>query len=263
MNKQISASIAAVGLAATVALYNMSAEQTSLYSTGLISEAEREFMAYIAEYGKTYGTKAEYQFRLNEFTQNLAKIEEHNSRNGETSTMGLNMFADYTKEEMKQLNGLKPETFEGFEEVVFDTTGLSDEVNWVTAGAVTPVKNQGQCGSCWSFSATGALEGAHFVASGDLVSLSEKQLVDCDHLQLGCNGGFMGLAIRYSESHPMETEAEYPYEPRGGRCKYDKSKGVVSAKSYSKVKKHSPDQLKAAIEKAPVSIAIEADKSVF
>merc|ERR1719223_1457038 len=73
----------------------------------------------------------------------------------------------------------------------------------------------------------------------------------------------MGLAIRYSERHPLETEAEYPYEPRGGLCKYDKSKGVVSAKSYSKVKKHSSDQLKAAIDKAPVSIAIEADTSVF
>ena len=73
----------------------------------------------------------------------------------------------------------------------------------------------------------------------------------------------MGLALRYSERHPMETETDYPYVPKNGACKYDKSKGVVSAKSYSKVKKHDSDQLKAAIAKAPVSIAIEADKSVF
>ena len=143
MNKQISASIAVVGLAATVALYNMSAEQTSLYQTSdVITSAERQFMQYMAEYGKTYGTKAEYKFRLNEFSKKLIEIEEHNSRNGETSTMGINMFMDYTKEEMKRMNGLKPdETLEGFDVVKFDTSNLADEVNWFTAGAVTPVKN--------------------------------------------------------------------------------------------------------------------------
>ena len=95
MNKQLGASIAAVSLAATVALFNMSAEQTSLYqSSEIITSSERQFMEYMANYGKTYGTKAEYKFRLNEFTQRLAEIEEHNSRDGETSTMGLNKFAD-------------------------------------------------------------------------------------------------------------------------------------------------------------------------
>ena len=142
MNKQISASIAAVGLAATAALFNMSAESTSLYQTSdVITSAEQQFMHFVAEYGKTYGTKAEYQFRLNEFTQKLIEIEEHNSRNGETSTMGINMFMDYTKEEMKRMNGAKPDNLEGFDEVKFDTSNLADEVNWFTAGAVTPVKN--------------------------------------------------------------------------------------------------------------------------
>jgi len=125
------------------------------------------------------------------------------------------------------MNGLKPKTFEGFDEVVFDTNGLPDEVNWDYKGAVTPVKNQGKCGSCWTFSTTGALEGAHFIATGDLVSLSEKQLLDCVELSLGCDGGIIVEAIIYTQENPLETEADYPYKPHQESCNYDKSKGVV------------------------------------
>ena len=189
MNKQISASIAAVGLAATVALYNMSAETTSLYQTETFSVAEHQFMEFVAKYGRTYGTKAEYQFRLNEFTQRLSEIEAHNSKNGETSTVGINKFADYTKEELKSLNGLRIEEYPA-NETVFDVSNLKDEVNWVTAGGVTPVKNQGQCGSCWAFSATAAIEGHKFIADGTLLSLAEQEFVDCDTSSYGCQGGW-------------------------------------------------------------------------
>ena len=108
-------------------------------------------------------------------------------------------------------------------------TGTADAVDWRTKGAVTPVKNQGQCGSCWSFSTTGAMEGAHFKATGNLVSLSESNLVDCSWLNLGCSGGNVNMAFKYAESYPLETEANYPYKASSSlfACKYDKSKGAV------------------------------------
>lgn len=147
-----------------------------------------------------------------------------------------------------------------------DETNLKDDINWVTKGAVTPVKNQGQCGSCWAFSTTGSMEGSHFIKTGKLVSLSEQQLVDCSWLNMGCNGGMMDRAFAYTKKHPLETEAEYPYTAKSGGlfgCKYDKSKGVVSAESYKDVKSGSSTQLLAALATEPVSVAIEADKTVF
>jgi len=149
---------------------------------------------------------------------------------------------------------------------ILDVSNLTDSVNWVTKGAVTPVKNQGHCGSCWSFSTTGSMEGAHFIKTGKLVSLSEQQLVDCSWLNLGCNGGMFDRAFSYTESHPLELESEYPYIAKSHGlfgCAYDKSKGVVAATKYADVKHGDAEQLKASITLGPTSVAIEADKATF
>merc|ERR1712087_599460 len=93
---------------------------------------------------------------------------------------------------------------------------LADSVDWVTKGAVTPIKNQGQCGSCWSFSTTGALEGAWQISTNKLVSLSEEQLVECSKQNNGCQGGSMDLAFSYEEGVNVCTENSYPYTSGGG-----------------------------------------------
>ena len=111
---------------------------------------------------------------------------------------------------------------------------------------MTPVKDQGQCGSCWAFSTTGSLEGAHFIATGKLVSLSEQQFVDCAKFSkggLGCNGGNMYNAMEYAIENTIEQEADYPYTAVNGNCQYASSKGVVKGKTRTELPANSAADL--------------------
>jgi C1A family cysteine protease len=223
--------------------------------------ADYEFMKWVTEYGKTYGTRAEFDFRAEQFKGTLAFIEEHNSK-GE-HTVGLNEFAAHTPQEWKKMLGFNASQLAAKEPVVLDESNLADSVDWRTKGAVTPVKNQGQCGSCWAFSTTGSVEGAMFLKTGKLQSFSEQQLVDCDTEQdQGCNGGLMDNAFKYIEKNPLMLEGDYAYTARVGTCEYESSKGVGEVKNFNDVTA-SASQLKAALAKGPVSVAIEADQSAF
>ena len=234
-----------------------------------MSVDDYEFISYVAKHNKFYESTGEYAFRMNEWRKVDREIKLHNNAN-RTWTLGHNFMSDWTQKERRSLNGYKPELRTREYAPVYLEPTNEDEVNWNTKGAVTPVKNQGQCGSCWSFSSTGALEGAHFIAKGELLSLSEEQLVECDYgilKNLGCNGGLMDKAFKYAESNAMVEESVYPYtsgDGSRGSCKSELlSQGVVTVSTYTDVTKNSPDQLKAALAQQPVSVAIEADKTAF
>jgi len=192
--------------------------------------AEEKFQEHLNDHGISYGTKEEYKFRLGIFKKDLEFVEEWNANTNNTHTVETNFMSTWTQDERKRLNGyVHPENFDEIPIKDFDEVVLGDTVNWNTQGAVTPVKNQGQCGSCWSFSTTGAMEGAHFIAKHELLSLSESQLVDCDMTDNGCNGGSMANAMFYTEQNPLMLESAYPYVPKRETCKYSESQGRVSA----------------------------------
>merc|ERR1719420_1600494 len=183
-------------------------------------------------------------------------------------------FADLTQEQYRVTAGLgyKPNSLSSLPHLgVHEYNGeeLAATVDWTTKGAVTPVKNQGQCGSCWAFSTTGGLEGAWEIASGNLVSMSEQQFVDCDKSSMGCNGGNMGSAFQWAEKQNVLTEQSYPYTARDGTCKSSGTTaipkgGVTGYKSVGSLfSKATVASLESAIDLNPVSIAIEADQASF
>lgn len=155
-----------------------------------------------------------------------------------------------------------------------ETTSIKETVNWVESGAVTPVKDQGQCGSCWSFSTSGALEGAYYIKYGTLISFSEQELVDCDNFagggrDHGCNGGLMDNAFTWIQKHGgLCTEQDYPYTSgttkTSGEC--NPSCDMVDGSQitgFVDVPQNSDDAMMQALSKQPVSIAIQADQRDF
>ena len=235
-----------------------------------ITQSHFEYINYLAQFNKEVSNADDFNFRHAIFQAVNAYITSHN--NTESSfKLGHNQFSDWTHEEYRSLLGLR----EGLQQenvVVFNAENTPESVNWVEAGAVTGVKDQGQCGSCWAFSSTGSIEGAHFVATGELLSFSEQQLVDCANLRhgygnMGCNGGLQTYAYNYYNTHAAELESTYPYTSGAGQtgsCLFEEASATsVSVASYVNVTPSNKAQMKAALDQQPLAVAIEADKMVF
>lgn len=242
------------------------------------------FNAWASEHGRDYENDEERRTRMAIWKANHDRMEQHNDQVPKPSfELGHNAFSDMTQDEYHQQYNLgsygnaefaklqaENELSTGANSVMthrqLDEVNLPDYVNWISMGGVTPVKNQGSCGSCWAFSTTGALEGAKFVRTGELVALSEQNLLDCDHKDMGCNGGLMDNAFKFDEkSGGLCSEADYPYEARQGKtCKSNCTDVPGSiVKTFYDVPKGDVKAMLSALAMQPISIAIQADQFVF
>jgi C1A family cysteine protease len=243
---------------------------SALLLVGVSADVQQEWKDFKIKYGKQYNGIDEEGERAAIFSKNYEYIVNTNAQNL-TYKVGVNQFSDLTADEVAaQYTGLKPKNMWAdlphLGTMTYSGKVLADSVDWSTQGAVTPVKNQGQCGSCWSFSTTGSLEGAWKIAGNTLTSLSEQQFVDCDKVSdQGCNGGLMDNAFKFAEKNAICTEASYPYKGVDGTCASSSCtvgipKGDV--KGFKDVSSNEQAMMEAVMLN-PVSIAIEADKSAF
>jgi C1A family cysteine protease len=238
-------------LAVLLAVISAAAVLLNVHSSSTVSE----FEAWKGKHGIKYASEFENAYRERIFLENLAKINAHNSNELNTYEMGLNQLSGMTTEEFAQsyLGTIVAESSNDIESV--DDAQVGD-VDWTTQGAVTDVKNQGNCGSCWAFSATGSLESLSKLAYGTLQSFSEQQLVDCSGSfgNQACNGGLMDNAFKYVKANGIVLEAEYPYKAVKGTC--SKNAGPFKISGFTDVK--NCNDLATAITGRPVSVAVDA-----
>jgi C1A family cysteine protease len=231
----------------------------------LLRDEEYEFLftAWAKEHGKEYEVD-EAIHRFNIWKTNLETIRNHNADASKGFKLSMNKFGDLTNEEFRgKYNGFKnrENSFLRSRNVAnLSLVGLPSSVDWNQAGKLTPVKDQGQCGSCWSFSTTGALECAYAIKSGSVISLSEQELVDCsgpqgDH---GCDGGLMDDAFQFVISNGgVCSESSYPYTASQGSC--DSScTSQVTISGFQDVTANDENALQAAVATTAVSVAVDA-----
>ncbi|XP_074591601.1 senescence-specific cysteine protease SAG39-like [Curcuma longa] len=260
-----------VVLAALFAVISSTAWGRKLSDPESTSMAERH-ERWMEQHGRVYRDDAEKQLRFDIFKSNVEFIDSFNAAGKRKYSLGVNQFADMTNEEFKashtgfkNMIAARPIRKGGFR--YENVSAMPTSVDWRTEGAVTPVKDQGQCGCCWAFSAVAAMEGITKLTSGKLISLSEQELVDCDvHGEdQGCNGGLMDDAFEFIISNRgLATEAKYPYQATDGTCSKQKSSPSAAAISgYQDVPADDEAALRKAVAHQPVSVAIEASGSAF
>ncbi|KAI8548655.1 hypothetical protein RHMOL_Rhmol07G0291000 [Rhododendron molle] len=238
------------------------------------TEMRAMYESWLAKHGKSYNALGEKERRFEIFKDNLRFVDEHNSVEGRSYKVGLNRFADLTNEEYRSTylgvkagsrrRVQKPRRSDRYATRVGEE--LPDSVDWREKGAVVGVKDQGSCGSCWAFSTIAAVEGINKIVTGDLISLSEQELMDCDtSYNEGCNGGLMDYAFEFIINNGgIDSEEDYPYRARDGRCdQYRKNAKVVAIDDYEDVPENDEKALLKAVANQPVAVAIEGSSMAF
>jgi len=225
---------------------------------------ETMFYEWTATNNKTYESQTEMLHRFLVWKSNLDYISSQNEKNL-TYTLAMNAFGDLTNEEfVERYNGynfVRRDHYRKLNTKKFHTTAIPDSWDCTAQGKLVDIKDQGQCGSCWAFSATAAIESAYAIENSvDPISLSEQQLVDCSTSfgNQGCNGGLMDQAFEYVEQTAQCTEADYPYTGTDGTCNTGCT-GTIQITGFTDVTPNDENQLAAAVYQQPVSVAVEAD----
>ncbi|XP_027348756.1 senescence-specific cysteine protease SAG39-like [Abrus precatorius] len=227
---------------------------------------------WIAQYGKVYKNPQEREKRFKIFKENVNYIEAFNNAANKPYKLGINEFADLTNQEfIAPRNRFKGHMCSSITRTATfkyeNVSAVPSAIDWRKKGAVTPIKNQGQCGCCWAFSAVAATEGIHKLSTGNLISLSEQELVDCDTngVDQGCEGGLMDDGFKFIiQNHGLNTEAKYPYQGVDGTCNANEAVNhAATITGYEDVPANNEKALQKAVANQAVSVAIDASGSDF
>jgi hypothetical protein len=235
---------------------------------GLDKSAHYNFHKFIDKFNKTYSNFNEFNHRFDIFRNNFYKILKHNNRNSQYK-LGINQFSDMLRDEVSKYHSCyKNDNYDNDNNknyYVGHNSLLSTNIDWrLNKTVVNPIKDQGQCGSCYAFSALTTLESAWAIKTGKLYNLAEQQVVDCDKSDNGCNGGLMDNVWDWLHKNggAMQTK-DYHYKATDGSCKFEQSKVVVNVSSYFDVLPNNDTSLALAVQINPVSVGINANNDEF